>query len=131
MNNLQKRILVAEDEDLLRNMLVMVFKDEGYQVDSAANGKEAWDLINTNQYDLLATDLYMPELNGIELIIKCQESFPNINTLLLSGGGKVLEAIHGNHSVIFREETFEIGIFMKKPYNLNELLSIINKLLDN
>lgn len=129
MDNAQIRILVAEDEPFLKEMLVMVLRDEDYQVDSATNGKEAWDLINQNKYDLLASDLFMPEMNGIELIIKCQESFPNIKTLLLSGGGKELDAVHGSDSVIYLGKTLEIGDFMKKPYNLNELLSTVDELL--
>jgi len=131
MNNPDKRILVAEDEENLREMLVMVLEDEGYQIDSATNGKEAWDLINKNKYELLATDLYMPEMNGIELIRKCQENHPYIKTLLLSGGGKNLEAEHKKRIVKFEDETIEIDTFMKKPYNLSELLSVVEELLNN
>ena len=129
MNNLKKRILVAEDEDALRNMIVMVLKDEGYQVDAAANGNEAWELMNTNHYDLLATDLYMPQMNGIELIFTCQEPFPETKIILFSGGGKELDAEHGNQYVKFLDQEIKVDVFLKKPCDLGEMLSVVKKLL--
>jgi len=129
MDNSQKRILVAEDEASLNEMLVMVLEDEEYQVDSAINGKEAWDLLNKNKYDILATDLYMPQMNGIDLIKKCQQSFPAIKILLLCGGGKELEATHKNPYIKFDNEDIKINMFMKKPYSLSELLSVVEELL--
>ena len=83
MNDPQKRILLVEDEGLLRSMLYMVFKDENYQTDIAANGKEACAFLNENNYDLLATDMFMPEMNGVELILKCQASHPATKTILI------------------------------------------------
>ena len=74
MDNSEKKILVAEDEELLRDIFALVLRDEDYQVDIAANGAEAWDLLNKNHYHLLATDLFMPVMNGFELILKTQKS---------------------------------------------------------
>jgi len=129
MDNSQKKILVAEDDAALNEMLVMVLKDEEYQVDFALNGQEAWDLINNNEYDLLATDLFMPQMNGIDLIKKCQQSYPKIKILLLCGGGKELEATHKNPYIKFNNEEIKTHMFMRKPYNLSELLSVVEDLL--
>lgn len=129
MDNSQKRILVAEDEVNLKEMLVIVLEEEEYQVDSANNGEEAWELLNKNKYDLLATDLYMPIMNGIELIKKCQESYPETKILLLCGGGKELEATHGNPDVKFNEDPIKTDMFLKKPYDLSSLLSTVEELV--
>lgn len=129
MNNSQKRILVAEDEASLKKMLVIVLEEEEYQVDSVDNGEEAWALLSKNKYDLLATDLYMPIMNGIELIKKCQESYPETKILLLCGGGKELDATHGNPEIKFNEEPIKIDMFLKKPYDLNSLLTSVEDLV--
>ena len=104
MSNKQKKILVVDDDEMLRDMHTSVFEDEGYLVDSASDGNEAWTLIKAQQYDLLATDMFMPELNGFELILKCQSEFPALKVLLLSGGGKDVVAEHGQRPVKYLDQ---------------------------
>jgi len=129
MTKTQKRILVVDDDEMLREMHSSVFEDEDYLVDSAADGLEALALLSTQHYDLLATDMFMPELNGFELIIKCQKEYPRLKTLLLSGGGKDLEAEHGKKLVSYLGQAIEIGLFLKKPFDLEEMLDYVENLL--
>lgn len=129
MKNSDKRILVAEDETSLREMLVLVLEDEDYQVDATANGNEAWELMNKNPYDLLATDLYMPAMNGVELILACQKSFPETKIILFSGGGKEIEAEHGKQLVKFLGQEIQVDVFLQKPCDLEDMLSAIEKLI--
>ena len=129
MINTQKRILVVDDDEMLREMHTSVFEDENYLVDSAADGLEAFALLSTQHYDLLATDMFMPELNGFELIIKCQKEYPELKILLLSGGGKDLEAEHGKKLVTYLGQEIEIGLFLKKPFDLEEMLNYVENLL--
>jgi len=129
MNSPQKRILLVEDEGLLRSMLYMVFKDEDYETDIAADGKEAWELLNENDYALIATDMYMPEMNGVELILKCQESYPAIKTILISGGGSEIIGEHRDRHIKFNDQELDIGMLLMKPCDLDELLSVIKMLL--
>ena len=65
-----KKILVADDDVLLRKLLNDLLTFYGYDVDCVSNGKEAIALIETDSYDILITDYLMPEMNGIELIKK-------------------------------------------------------------
>ena len=129
MNNSQKRILVVDDDEMLREMHTTIFEDEDYLVDSASNGNEAWALITTQHYDLLATDMFMPEMNGFELILKCQSEFPALKTLLLSGGGKDIEAEHGQKHVKYMQQEIDIDAFLKKPFDLDDMLSIVERVL--
>jgi len=131
MDYSQKRLLIVDDDDMLRDMHVMVFEDEGYQVDSAANGLQAWDLVNSNNYDLVATDLFMPEMNGIELTLKIQQAFPEIKIIMISGGGRELEATHKQQKVKLNEQVAEVDMFLKKPFDLDVLLSVTEKLLQD
>jgi len=129
MNNAKIKILIAEDEENLREMLILVLKDEGYQVDEAADGLQAWNLLNKNHYDLLVTDLFMPKMNGFDLIIKCHDLFSKTKTILLSGGGKEIEAKHGSRNIKYLDQETEVDVYLKKPCNLNEFLSTIEKIL--
>ena len=125
----KKKILVAEDERTLQRMLVMILEDEDYQVDAVANGGEAWELMNKNHYDLLITDMFMPEINGLELTLKCQESFPAIKIILTSGGGNGLEAKHGKRRIKFRDQEVEVDMFLQKPWDIDELFPVVERLL--
>ena len=126
MDNTQRKMLVVEDEEGLREMLVIVFEDEGYQVEAAENGEQAWNMLNENSYAILVTDLYMPKMNGVELIGKCQNAFPETKIVLISGGGRELEAESGSGLVVFMGEEIEIDMFLKKPYKLDELLAVLD-----
>jgi len=129
MDNTKIKILIAEDEESLREMLALVLKDEDYQVDEAVDGLQAWSLLNKNHYDLLVTDLFMPKMNGFELIIKCHEFFTNTRTILLSGGGKEIEAEHGNKYIKYLDQKTQVDAYLKKPCSLSEFLSTIEKIL--
>ena len=129
MTIIQKRILVVDDDTMLREMHASVFEDEGYLVDSASNGIEALALLSTQHYDLLATDMFMPELNGFDLIIKCQKDYPKLKTILLSGGGKGLEVGHGEKQVTYLGQQIEIDLYLKKPFDLDEMLNSVENLL--
>jgi len=124
-----KNILVAEDQEALKEMLATILEDEDYQVDTASNGNEAWNLVKNKHYDLLLTDLYMPEMNGIELIQKCQQHSPETTIILLSGGGRELKAETGDTTVSFLDQKIKIDLFLKKPCNLIDLLDTVENLL--
>ena len=62
------RILVVEDEQNQRELYTMELEDEGYEVEQAANGREAVDLVKKNKYDMVILDIRMPEMDGIEAL---------------------------------------------------------------
>jgi CheY-like chemotaxis protein len=68
-----KKILVADDDVLLRKLLSELLTFYGYDVECVSNGKEAIALIETGGYDVLITDYLMPEMNGIDLIKKVRD----------------------------------------------------------
>ncbi|MCW8922168.1 MAG: response regulator [Gammaproteobacteria bacterium] len=123
------KILVVEDDKFLREMLALVFEEEGYQADAVADGEAAWERLNKQHYALLITDMYMPKMNGVELVTKCQKSFPEIKTVVISGGGREVEAEHGKGRVKLYNKEIQADIFLKKPYNLDEMFTIVDRLL--
>lgn len=123
-------ILVVDDEELLRDMLVTVLEDEGYQVDSAEDGIAALELLNSKKYTLMATDLFMPNMNGFDLIQECKKSHPETKVILLCGGGENLDAKHGQTDVTFDGQHITVDLYMKKPWSLKELLPKLEKILE-
>ena len=67
---MQKKILVVDDEQIIRESLSYILKKEDYHVDEAENGKIAYEKLLRETYDLVITDLEMPEMKGIELLEK-------------------------------------------------------------
>ncbi len=117
-----KRILVAEDNKLILETIAHSLSREGYEILKAPDGKECLKILEDNAVDLIITDLYMPYINGHEVIsILREERKINTPIMVLSAGGaedNVLKA-------------FELGAddFMVKPFSLVELTIRVRKLL--
>ena len=71
---LAPHILVVDDSHTVREMERRLLVRAGYTVTTAQNGQEAWNLLRLNDYDLLVSDVDMPQMNGIELVVKVRES---------------------------------------------------------
>ena len=69
-------ILIVDDKDSMRNMLTETLTEEGYRVDAADDGQKAIDLVRNKSYDLVLTDLKMPEIDGLELLSGSRRSTP-------------------------------------------------------
>lgn len=81
-----KKILIVEDEEILRNAYVSIFHTEKFTVSEASNGKEALGKIKSFQPDIILLDILMPIMNGLEFlkIAQIKESHPNTKVLVLS-----------------------------------------------
>ncbi|MDZ5473975.1 response regulator [Bacillus sp. 31A1R] len=117
-----KRILLAEDEEVLRMLVVDTLEDEDYKVDEASDGQEALDLFKNHEYDLLIVDYMMPILTGLELIEKIRETNLDIKIMMLSAKSQEFEI----------EKVLSAGAnyFMAKPFSPLQLLEKIEEILD-
>lgn len=80
------RIVIADDNDLLRSLIAEILQDAGYSVVEARTGKEAlWYLDSFSDFSLLITDLAMPDIEGIELITILKKSHPDLSIVAISG----------------------------------------------
>src|SRR5437870_1570128 len=79
-------ILVVDDEQANRQMVVTILRDAGHQVDAASNGAGALAQLETAGCDLLVTDMHMPVMDGVELISQCRELHPGLPVIAISGG---------------------------------------------
>lgn len=110
-----KRILVAEDDASLRQVICKILQAEGSWVEMAENGLIAKNLLDKNEgnYDLLLSDVRMPELDGVELLKYTKGAFPRIRVLIFTGFSEILES----------QQAFELGAnaFLAKPFRLTDL----------
>ncbi|HPE76499.1 MAG TPA: response regulator transcription factor [Draconibacterium sp.] len=117
-----KRILVAEDNRLILETVAQSLTREGYDIIKAADGRECMDQLKSNEVDLIITDLYMPHLNGLEVISNLNNQNKNITPIM------VLSASGAEENVL---KAFDLGVddFMVKPFSLIELNVRVKKLL--
>ncbi len=116
------KILIAEDEPLILQTLELKLKKEGYEVIACVDGLDALQKIDSEQPDLIITDIMMPYMSGLEVVRKVKNdlSSKNIPVIVLS--------TMGQESIV--EEAFELGAddYLKKPFSLSELSIRIKKL---
>ncbi|MBP1732530.1 MAG: response regulator receiver protein [Deltaproteobacteria bacterium] len=107
------QIMVVEDSKPLREMLVHVLKDDGNVVESARDGKEAMEKYYSGAYDLIITDLNMPEMTGIELIKRIREMDELVEFIIITAYASLETAI----------EAIKAGAYdyIIKPFKLEEL----------
>jgi YesN/AraC family two-component response regulator len=81
-----KRILIVDDNVLMRKLIVNLFSKDDVILDEAGDGQEGLMKMNNNPYDLVITDLIMPGMEGIELIRRAKQNFPGVKIIAISGG---------------------------------------------
>ncbi|HOM07629.1 MAG TPA: sigma-54 dependent transcriptional regulator [Syntrophales bacterium] len=87
------RILIAEDEELIRQNLAEVLSASGYEVTTCADGKEAMEAFVRDTYDVVLTDLRMPHMDGLELLRLVKEMRPEQIVIIMTGYGSVQSAV--------------------------------------
>ena len=120
-----KRVLLIDDEPTILLMLKKMIERAGdYEVDLAQNGLEGMKLINDRQFDLVVTDIIMPEKEGLEIIAELRRTKPDIKVIAISGGGRLSpEGYLESANMLGADKTF------KKPFEQKELVGAINELL--
>lgn len=115
-------ILIVDDERSIRNSLKDILEFESYEVDLAENGKEGLDKIKNNKYDLVFSDIKMPEMDGIEMLKFAVDERPDLPIIMISGHGTIDIAV----------DALKMGAydFIAKPLDLNRILVTVRNALD-
>ncbi len=116
-------ILLVDDELALLNVSKQILAQQGYNVKTAENGKEALTLLASEHVDMMVSDVIMPKMDGYELASIVYEKYPNIKILLASGYTKNRQLIEKNENMNFP--------LLRKPYNPSDLLQQIRTLLND
>src|SRR5437899_78451 len=116
------RILVVDDEEMIRETLRDILQDEGYKVDLSPNGEDALNQIRKTKYDVVLCDIKMPKVDGLEVLEKAIALAPDLPVIMISGHGNVETAVEATKRGAFD--------FIAKPPDLNRLLITIRNALD-
>ena len=94
---MKKRILLVDDEETLRLALHEALTDDGYEVENSGDSVKALELAKSNTYDLVISDLKMPNMGGLQLVAELKKLHPDIKPIVMTAYGSietVIEAMH-------------------------------------
>lgn len=116
------RILLAEDEDAMRAYLERALINAGYEVSAVDRGTEAVPLLEKGDYDLLLSDIVMPEMDGIELAQRCAEISPRTKVMFITGFAAV--SLRAS-----REQP--AAKVLSKPFHLRDLVLEVERVFED
>lgn len=112
-----RRILVVEDDEIIRAIVAHAIGQLGYQVDTAENGELGWEKLNAHNYDLLITDNNMPRLTGLELVQMLRSANLTLPVILASGGTSQVDP------------ALQITATLPKPFYTEQLVKLVQEVL--
>jgi two-component system, cell cycle response regulator CpdR len=115
------KIILAEDDNDMRRFLVRALENAGYEVVSYDNGRSAYDRLREEPFELLLTDIVMPEMDGIELARKATELDPDMKVMFITG----FAAVALNPDNLAPKD----AKVLSKPFHLRDLVTEVQKLL--
>ena len=122
LGELVKRILVVDDEENTRIGLSKLLSQEGFQVESAANGNDALEMLGQHKINLVISDINMPDMNGLVFLRELSRKFPSTNVIMMTAYGGVESYL----------EAMNLGAYeyLHKPVRLDELRSVMKKIFN-
>lgn len=117
-------ILVIDDEEGDRLVLTTILERAGFEVDDVGDGALGLALAHKNQYDLVITDIFMPRIEGFDVIKELKHHFPNQKIIAVSAGGLV-----GDSTILDMAEACGADEVIIKPIDQQQFLRAVNTLL--
>ncbi|SPY21540.1 sporulation initiation phosphotransferase F (stage 0 sporulation protein F) [Paenibacillus polymyxa] len=117
----KKKVLIVDDQNGIRILLMEVFGSEGYETFQAANGKIALEIVEKEPPDLVLLDMKIPDMDGLEILKHLKSMNPDIKVIMMTAYGE-LDMI---------KEATELGALMHftKPFDIDEMRIAVNKQL--
>jgi DNA-binding response OmpR family regulator len=122
-------ILLVEDDDQLRVMLTTLLTSTGYEVWEAPNGRGVCDLYRQHDFDLVITDLVMPEIEGLGMITELQRINHNVRIIAMSGGGQGGRQAKAEEYLLLAEK-LGAQLTLTKPFDNQEFLDAVRLVLE-
>jgi DNA-binding NtrC family response regulator len=117
------KILIIDDEKSILDLLSVVFKKEGYTVETALSAKTAFELIDKEELDLVLSDIKLPQTSGMKILQYVKDKHPEIPVIMITAYGTIKEAV----------EALKMGAmdYVVKPFNMDELKIIVAQGLES
>ena len=119
------RILIIDDEPIIRDVLIETLEREGYETVAASDGNDGIKIHQENPADLIITDLIMPEKEGIETIMELRRDSQDVKIIAMSGGGKI-----DPNTYLQIAKTVGAVKTLAKPIRIEELLKTVQEVLE-
>jgi DNA-binding response OmpR family regulator len=119
-----KKVLVIDDDPIMCETIRDILQYENYEVKTAANGYEGITMLASEFFDLVVTDVLMPDKDGIEVILEVKKKYPNVKILAVSGGGYIT----AEHYLKMACD-LGAGASVMKPFDIDVLVNEVNNLL--
>jgi DNA-binding NtrC family response regulator len=117
MNMEKPSILVVDDELLIRDLLYDFFTGQGWSIAVAEDGEKALEMTRSRDFDLVLTDIKMPEMDGLALSAHLKQSHPDMPVVLMTGYPSVETAVTALRT--------KVDDYIIKPFNINQLYKLI------
>ena len=116
------KILVVDDEEIIRSFLMDVLLDEGYQTKAVPSGEQALQLLKKNSFNLVITDIKMPTMDGIQVLRAVKSINPHQDVIVMTGYASTETAV----------ESMKLGAadYITKPFNLDQIKIVVAKTLE-
>jgi DNA-binding response OmpR family regulator len=114
-----RKVLIVDDEPFIRNLIRDTLKPRGFATGFAENGVEALKELENGPYDLVITDVVMPEMEGFELLKRIKKGQPNLPVIILTGFSRE----HDISDFLL----YGADEYLTKPFQVNELLAAVEK----
>src|SRR4030042_1370057 len=115
-----KRILIVDDNLMMRKLIRNIFLNEEFEIVEAENGSEGLEIAKNHDSDLVITDIIMPVMEGLELIMHLKRDFPGIKIIAISGGKPYY---------LYMAKKLGIEKIFTKPLDLHQFLDAVKKLI--
>ena len=123
MNNTKPRVLAVDDELLIRDLLYDFFNEKEWDVTVTESAEKALDQMRAREFDILITDLKMPNMDGLTLIEKARNQKPNLPVVVITGYPSVESAVK-----CLRQK---VDDYLVKPFNVTQLYKVVQGALKN
>ena len=118
-------ILIIEDDESYRSLLLYTLESEGYKVFVAAGGIQAKDILKEITPDIVITDIFMEDMDGIEVIMHLKNQHPDIKIIAISGGGR-----GDPNSYLESAKGLGADCTIMKPFSNDEITSAVKELIN-
>jgi DNA-binding NtrC family response regulator len=118
-----KRILIVDDELLIRDLLYDFFLGRGWDVSVAEGGQKAIDFLKNQDFDIVLTDLKMPDMDGMDLTGRVKSLYPDVPVIIMTGYPSLDSAVEALRH--------KVDDYITKPFNINQLYKTVQKTVED
>jgi CheY-like chemotaxis protein len=119
-------ILIIDDDAAVSRTLSLILTRAGYQVSTVTSGRKGLEMLSEGRFDLVLTDIIMPELDGIEAIRRIRTDHPGLRIIAMSGGGQIDKA-----DFLHMAEALGADRVLEKPVRSERLLELVGSVMAN